>query len=421
MTKQNNGSGSSVLNNKPITFLTMLVPPHIREEVRINSKHYMMDAADTLEWNIYAGLTENINTRIPIINLLPIGSFPQYSKNAFINRSVFSLEHSDGHVNVGFCNIKLIRKFTMQYFVYKELDNYYKHMKEPGVLIVYSAEAVLLQAVKMIKRKYPSLVVCNIVADLPNMISLSSSKSLALKMINNYLAKKAYKSMDAVDCFALLTEAMAEYMGIHKPYTVMEGIVSSDHPAIGSAKEDDGIVKIVYSGTLHRRFGVLHLLDAFSRINKENYRLIICGVGDSEQEIRAAAKSDDRIVFLGQLPREEVLRIQMESTILVNPRQNHEEFTKYSFPSKIMEYLSAGKPVISYKLDGIPDEYDQYLHYPLDDSAEALSRKLLELGEMEKEHLRKIGENGKTFVTTKKDAVTQTRKIIQIIEKAIHN
>ena len=38
----------------------------------------------------------------------------------------------------------------------------------------------------------------------------------------------------------------------------------------------------------------------------------------------------------------------------VNPRQNNEEFTKYSFPSKTMEYLASGVPVVAYKLDGIP-------------------------------------------------------------------
>lgn len=420
MTNQNEKSDNFTINNKPITFLTMLIPPHIREEVRRNSEHYMMDAADALEWNIYDGLSENIRQTIPIINLLPIGSYPQYYKKAFVKRSVFSTEHYSKHINIGFCNIKLIRKLTMHLFVYKELENYYKDKKDPGVLIVYSSEAVLLRAVKMLKEKYPTLIVCNIVADVPDMLSLSSRKSLAWTMINKYLAKKAYKSMRVVDCFVLLTDAMAAYMNIHRPYVVMEGIASLNHPSTGGPSEDDNVIlKIVYSGTLHKRFGIIHLLNAFSHIKKENYRLIICGVGDSEKEIIDAAKFDDRIVFLGQLPREEVLRIQTEATVLVNPRKNHEEFTKYSFPSKILEYLSAGKPVVAYKLDGIPDEYDAYLHYPSDESAEALSKKIIELCEMESGNRKKIGEDGKTFVTTQKNAVTQAGKIIQLIENML--
>lgn len=420
MTARNRSSDGFTLDNKPITFLTMLVPPHIREEVRNHSMHYMMDAADVLEWNIYAGLTENIKQKVQIINILPIGSYPQYYKKAFVKRSVFSFKDHDGHINIGFCNIKLLRKLTMHLFVYKELDNYYKGKKDPGVLLVYSAEAILLRAVKMIKRKYPSLIVCDIVADLPDMISLSSSKSLALMMINKYLAKKAFDSMSAVDCFVLLTDAMARYMDIHRPYTVMEGIATLKYPLTIDSAEDCDIVKIVYSGTLHKRFGILHLLNAFTLIKKENYRLVICGVGDSEQEILDASKRDDRIVFLGQLPREDVLRLQMEATVLVNPRQNHEVFTKYSFPSKILEYLSSGKPVVAYKLDGIPDDYDRYLCYPSDDSVEALSQKLMEVCEMESESRKKIGEAGKNYVAIQKNAVTQTGKIIALIEDVLN-
>lgn len=59
---------------------------------------------------------------------------------------------------------------------------------------------------------------------------------------------------------------------------------------------------------------------------------MICGIGDSEKAIREAAEKDFRISFLGQLPRSEVLEWQKQATVLVNPRQNNEEFTKYSFP-----------------------------------------------------------------------------------------
>lgn len=421
MTAQNRKTESFALDNKPVTFLTMLVPPHIREEVRTNSKHHMMDAGDALAWNIYTGLSKNLDHSIQIINVLPIGSYPQYYKKAFVKRSVFSTEQHDGHINIGFCNIKLLRKLTMHLFIYKELDTYYRSKKDPGILIVYSAEAVLLRAVKMIKEKYPSLIVCNVVADLPDMLSLSSRKSIALTLINTYLAKKSYASMQAVDCYVLLTDAMAKYMNIQKPYVVMEGISSINHPISDDpAKADPSIMKIVYSGTLHKRFGILHLLNAFELIQKDNYRLIICGVGDSEQEIIDASKQDGRIVFLGQLPRENVLHIQTEATVLVNPRQNHEDFTKYSFPSKIMEYLSAGKPVVAYKLDGIPDEYDNYLLYPSDESTEALSRKIIEICEAERDTLNKIGTAGRAFVMSQKNAVTQTGKIIQLIETVLN-
>ena len=51
--------------------------------------------------------------------------------------------------------------------------------------------------------------------------------------------------------------------------------------------------------------------------------------------------------------------------ILVNFRSPNEELTKYSFPSKILEYISSGSLVLSTRLLGIPDEYFSYI-VPLD-------------------------------------------------------
>ena len=44
-----------------------------------------------------------------------------------------------------------------------------------------------------------------------------------------------------------------------------------------------------------------------------------------------------------------------------------------------MEYLLTGRPVIAYKLDGIPDEYDNYFHYVEDDSIDSFTNKIEEI------------------------------------------
>lgn len=43
-----------------------------------------------------------------------------------------------------------------------------------------------------------------------------------------------------------------------------------------------------------------------------NVCLVICGAGDAESEILDYAKKDERIVFKGQIPRNEVLKITTE-------------------------------------------------------------------------------------------------------------
>ena len=207
---------------------------------------------------------------------------------------------------------------------------------------------------------------------------------------------------------------MSDYLGNTKPYCVMEGIATDHYKESGVAKiESDAQLKtILYTGTLHKKFGVMHLIEAFRLIPNLNYRLIICGSGDSENEIREAAQKDSRIVFKGQCSRAEALGYQQYATVLVNPRMNNEEFTKYSFPSKNMEYLSSGKPLIAYKLDGIPDEYDEYISYVNGNSTEMLREKIIELCEKSSEERYSIGINAMTFVRERKNKIIQTSRIL---------
>jgi len=270
-----------------------------------------------------------------------------------------------------------------------------------------------MTALKRIKKKFPQVQICTIVADLPEMINLSNSQNPLLKFFIKRRAKNSYANLDCVDCFVLLTKHMADRMKINKPYCVVEGIAP-----IRELREEppqDGLKRILYTGTLHQKFGILNLLEAFKQIEDDSYRLIICGIGDSESEVRKAAEQDKRIIYLGQLPREEVLKWQEKATALVNPRQNNEEFTKYSFPSKNLEYLSSGKPLIAYKLDGVPDEYDPYIFYVQDNSIEALKQTLIAVCENTDGTVRMIAENARLFVRDQKNEVVQTRKICQLI------
>ena len=123
-----------------------------------------------------------------------------------------------------------------------------------------------------------------------------------------------------------------------------------------------------------------------------------------------------RIVYLGRVDRAEVLSLQKNATVLVNPRQNNEEFTKYSFPSKNLEYLSSGVPLVAYKLDGIPDEYDEYIYYPTDNSAEALSKEIMKICALPDEERKLLGKKAKDFVFENKNKVKQAQRIIEFIK-----
>ena len=407
------------MNEGRICFLTKLIPTELYENVLVKSKNNMQDAANALQWHIYEGLCENYGDQVTIINTLPIGSFPQYYSDPFVTTSKFSTKYGNDNINLGFCNIKLIRKHSLSRKIYNALINIFKDCTN-GILYIYTISSEFMEAITKFKKVKPEIKVCAIIADLPNMSSLSTNDNVIRKIFISYTAKKSFDSIDSIDAFALLTKQMADYMHIDKPYCVIEGIstATSEYESSGGmpiCNESDDLKTILYTGTLHRKFGIIQLLEAFAMIKKNNYRLVICGAGDSEDEINKYAKMDPRIDFKGQLSRNEILKLQKQATVLVNPRQNNEEFTKYSFPSKIMEYLSSGTPVVAYKLDGVPDEYEKYLFYIENNTVEALSNKLMYVCEMDLAERVRWGEKGRDFVINEKNSIRQVSKIISIM------
>ena len=101
--------------------------------------------------------------------------------------------------------------------------------------------------------------------------------------------------------------------------------------------------------------------------------------------------------------------------LLVNPRKNIGEYTKYSFPSKILEYMSSGTPVLMYKLDGIPDEY--YDKVFLVDNYDDLSSAIVELSTVDENNMIEIAKKAENFVINDKNPFKQTKKIMDLIRK----
>lgn len=399
-------------------FLGMMIPDTEYETIRKNSKKTMQDAANVLQWHLYYGLCENLNSPIHIINVLPIHSWPRFYKKIHIKEKNFNTKYNTGNVSLGFFNIRGIRKINCAMKIYIALKKWCLENDGEKTLFVYTLSGDLLKVITKVKKVFPELKICVIIADLPNMSNLSYKQNVVKKMYSNFLEKQANKFKDCIDFYVLLTKQMAEYLKIEKPYCVVEGIATS-HMG-DSIKKNSNLNTILYTGTLHRRFGVWNLVEAFCDIPYSNYRLLICGVGDCEDDLNKIMKKDNRIQFLGQLDRKDVLNLQKMATIVVNPRQNIETFTKYSFPSKNLEYLSSGTPLLAYKLDGIPDEYDEYIIYIDSNDKETFTQKMIEVCSLSEKELSDFGENARNFVINNKNEIEQTKKIVRLIEGVLH-
>lgn len=400
-----------------IAFLSRVIPLDIKDEVLSKRKDTMSESGESLQWKIIQGLEENLNQPVKLFNYLPVQSFPKSYSEPYIKRRLFSHCENAQDICLPFLNIQYIKRLVMGKSLYREIRKWAKEKNDEDnkVIISYSLIPEFTKAITIAKKVNLKIKTCAIVADLPEYTVLTNKLSWNTRIYLNWMKKRTNSHLEAVDYFALLTDQMAEKLVTKQKYIVMEGIASKFSDSFSSISSVDNKKRILYAGTLNERFGIMRLIEAFSRLNGNQFELIICGIGDSLQRIKEIASKDPRIVYKGQLKREQVLEEMKKTCVIVNPRPDGEEFTKYSFPSKNLEALSSGIPFIAYKLAGIGDEYDRFINYPSDDSTDSLSRIIKEVAEDKDGIFRLKAVEAKNWVIQNKSAASQARRILDLL------
>lgn len=390
------------------------------EEIIEKSKGVIQYAANALQWNIIKGLDICNGYPINILNSVFIGSYPRNYKDMIINSYKWSHAKGANNKNVGFINVAGIKHFTRAYGVTQEIKEWAQNGYDDKYIFIYSVHSPFLYAVMKAKKINPRIKTCLIVPDLPQYMKLTSSPSKLYLILKSLDSKLIFSLLKYIDSYVLLTEHMADYFKITKDrYIVMEGMVNLDDL---STVEDlnevkDGIRKILYTGTLNWKYGIRTLLEAFEKIKNKNYRLQICGSGEAESEIIRLCKKDVRIEYFGSVKRNKALQLQREATVLINPRNLEGEYTRYSFPSKNMEYLLSGRPTIAYKLPGIPEEYKNYMYFIEESTSDSMAKKIIEVCETDYKVLLKFGKNARDFVIREKNNIKQAERMIKMLHK----
>lgn len=247
-----------------------------------------------------------------------------------------------------------------------------------------------------------------IVTDIPDLLS----GSRMAKGVSNYVIAHCTD-------YVFLTEAMNDLLNPSgKPYVILEG-----HADITMGEKIPSLKKKVtprmcmYAGGVYKRYGLQNLVEGFRMADVPNAQLWIYGPGDYVEELKSIAASDSRVVYGGMLLNSEIVEREMEATLLINPRPTTEEYVKYSFPSKTMEYMSTGTPVLTTVLPGMPREYYPYVSFLEDESAEGIAGRLQEVLSRTDEELFDRGMAAREFILKQKNNVVQGKKIIEMLGK----
>ena len=215
--------------------------------------------------------------------------------------------------------------------------------------------------------------------------------------------------------YVVLSEQMKKRLNPKKPAIVLEGHVDSDMKMAVNSIEGKYPQKVcLYEGSLHRKNGIEKLVKAFSAADIKEAELHIYGDGDFAEELRAM--KNERIIYYGKVPNDVVVNEEVKATLLINPRPTDADFTKYSFPSKNLEYMASGTPLLTTRLPGMPMEHVGYVYLFEDESMEGMSRTLREVLSYSKEELHKKGLDAKKYILENKTETEQARRIQELVQ-----
>lgn len=339
------------------------------------------------------GFANNDNVKVKAISDYPISH--KVSKKIFL-KGYNEIENKVNYQYLTTINIRLIRNIIsfvncfFKTFIYLKKD---KNSLLITDILCHSISAGSILASKILRRKCIAIV-----TDLPDMIF----KDKFTKRFNNKVALK-------YDAYIFLTEFMNEYLNKkNKPYIIIEGVADKHMEKIENLIENKHKTKVViYAGSLKKIYGIDTLIYAFIKADVFNAELHIYGNGDYAEEIQKLCLDYTNIKYFGVKENLYIVQEQVKATLLVNPRPSNYEYTKYSFPSKNMEYMTSGTPVLTTKLPGMPKEYYNYVYLIEDESSEGIAKELREVLNKSKEELYQKGLSAKQFVLEYKNNVKQ--------------
>lgn len=248
-----------------------------------------------------------------------------------------------------------------------------------------------------------------IVTDLPRM------------MYNNkIILGLANRLCGLFDGFILLTKEMnGEVNKKGKTAVVLEGHVDlniKSLPSTTSYERTKGIKTVLYAGSLLKIYGIEILVKGFLKANIPNAKLIIYGDGDYADELREICRNNSEVQYRGTVLNSEIVKEEQKASLLVNPRPTKMEFTRFSFPSKNMEYMVSGTPMLTTNLPGMPEEYRKYVYILEDETVEGMSLCLKEIFSEDIQDREKRGKEAQQFVLREKSNYKQATRVVELLK-----
>lgn len=406
------------MSKKNILFLGFAIS---EDEFEKNLKYDKFPSIQTYKFTKKFIKALSLSYNIKCISSIPSSDYP-YNSKIFFNLNRYSINIGSEKIDITeipFINyglLKIITRFFSSFiFLFFNLLKTINNKNKIDFIYVYSVHLPYMISALLLGKifKVPIIAIWTDPPAVQNKID-GFIKS-RLRNIELIISKKI------MNCFKkviVLTKYLAIDFTKDAKYLVIESIYDEEidgkiYYTNSNLIKEKTITKIAYFGSVNKIYGLDKLVQAFTLVD-DNIELHIYGTGDYSKELSQLVLKNN-IFYHGLIDSKMVKEEIRMYDFLINVRSPKEEYVKYSFPSKIVEYMSSGIPFISTILPGMPNEYYEHILPVYDNSPSTLALHINKFSKMKNDERQKIGESAFRFIM-KKDIKYTAIKIKKFVD-----
>lgn len=299
------------------------------------------------------------NCHLSLISATPIATYPK-EKTIYVKKERIAIYNTTEYSKIPFINLFIIKHITQILSVYLALRRIPKNRKNT-VIMDYNPYMELSIPTLLYAKIYQFKTVC-IVADIP--VTIPDSYNFVRKLLRRIEINCYYHFIAKYDALIVLNKNVITQFAAGKSYYLMDGGVSEDEIKEASIlpAEEHYNDQILYTGALEPYNGIRELIQGFLQVDR-HLTLIICGEGTLSSYVENEVEHCDRIIFKGKIPHAEATMLQRSCGLLISTRPTDAFALKLTFPSKLIEYMLSGTPILTTRLNGLGEIYEDKLFF----------------------------------------------------------
>jgi glycosyltransferase involved in cell wall biosynthesis len=294
---------------------------HLVNETEVSEFRAISPAANNWQWRTIVFLRGYAS-----VNILSYIPYPLWPKGKFYSTLNVDVSNSLYIRYVSYFNLPWLRELSLTYSLKKGISRFVSENEPIDTVITYNALPRHVKIGEYCQSKGIKWV--SIIADDEAVGHPDLTVFLSYDYYRRYQGKKLF------------------FEGLVRNY--VDCPIVMDKPIV-----------ILYSGSISPWTGIMEFVKVFRTLDKYNIELHIYG---KDPHGLAKAMECSHIKYKGFVNEEELIKAYRNAFAFVNPRPLNINMGDNNFPSKLLEYLAFGKPILSTKAKGIPPNYYEFLY-----------------------------------------------------------